>query len=67
MGKVIVAPSILAADFSRLGDEIHQSKPQAPIGFIATSWTDISSITFLSGPTLFGTYANKRGCRSMYI
>jgi len=24
MGKVIVAPSILAADFSRLGDEIHQ-------------------------------------------
>jgi ribulose-phosphate 3-epimerase len=24
MGKVIVAPSILAADFSRLGDEIHR-------------------------------------------
>jgi ribulose-phosphate 3-epimerase len=24
MGKVIVAPSILAADFSRLGEEIHQ-------------------------------------------
>jgi ribulose-phosphate 3-epimerase len=24
MGKVIVAPSILAADFTRLGDEIHQ-------------------------------------------
>src|SRR5438046_8524139 len=24
MGKIIVAPSILAADFSRLGDEIHR-------------------------------------------
>ena len=24
MGRIIVAPSILAADFSRLGDEIHQ-------------------------------------------
>ena len=24
MGRVIVAPSILAADFSRLGDEIHR-------------------------------------------
>ncbi|MBA2586568.1 MAG: hypothetical protein H0U99_08800 [Chthoniobacterales bacterium] len=39
--KLLVASSLLAADFARLGEEIHQVIEVAPIGFTSTSWTDI--------------------------
>ena len=35
-GKTIIAPSILSADFSRLGDEVEAVSRRAPTGSIST-------------------------------
>ena len=44
---LLIAPSILAADFARLGEEVRASMPPAPTGSMSTSWTATSCPTFV--------------------
>src|SRR5215216_4022231 len=64
----LLSPRLFLRQISRgLLRKFIASKPQALIGFIAISWTAISSITFRSDRTLYGSYAKKQACRWMYI
>lgn len=46
---VKIAPSILSADFARLGEEILDVERGEQTGFTSMSWTDILCRTLRSG------------------
>ena len=48
MSDYLIAPSILAADFARLGEEVDTVLQAGADGFISTSWTT-------TGPTCHWT------------
>ena len=41
-----LAPSILAADFARLGEQVGEAERRGPTGSMSTLWTAILSRTF---------------------
>jgi hypothetical protein len=42
MSEYIVAPSLLAADFARLGEQVAESEEAGASWFISMSWTGIT-------------------------
>lgn len=40
-----IAPSILSADFAKLGEEVRNVEQEAPTGFMWTRWTAASCRT----------------------
>ena len=45
-GAVKLAPSILAADFARLGEQVKEAEKPGPTGSMWMSWMDTSYPTF---------------------
>ena len=39
-GAVKLAPSILAADFARLGEQVRKRRRPGPTGYMSMSWMD---------------------------
>ena len=58
------SPSILSADFARLGEEIAMCEAAAPTGFTSTSWTGASCRTSRSARRSSRRCASSRRCRS---